>query len=142
MKPARPALDLPASEQHLLHGAVGEICDAISLIGMRDCGVEYVPAALDRGFHELTWGAAFRIGAASLAISWAEDELGDPFRISISEASRLADLDTAVPQEVSAVPPWNSVIGAKLHAIAVHTYQSNYWSGKWYAVPWGIELQF
>lgn len=135
---------LPDQELERLAAVRGARVTAIRLCAMRDCGEEFGEPA-PSGISGVTWGVVLTCASGELAISWSDDDVGDPFRIGLIEPNRLLLIDSLVQQDVSAVPPWSGYIGSVVDSYEILSYQSNYAvqpsDATWHSVPWGILLR-
>lgn len=137
---------IPESEFHRLDWCIGRTCVALRLCLMRDADVEYTsddPA----GLFELTWGVILDFAdAPSLGVTWTQDALGNPNRLSLIESEALRAVDSMVTQNASACLPWSSIIGWPCRSVRAYTYRSNYGhspsGGAWHDVLWGLQFEF
>jgi hypothetical protein len=126
----------------MLQAVLGKTCNRIDFVGMEGCEEGYPPSSGERDFHEVTWGLVAELGGSSLGVTWTQDRHGDPNRIAIVDGGSLRGLGSAVAQDVSSFRPWSELLGSKLVSARVHTYETNYRTGRWYSAPWGLELGF
>lgn len=131
---------IPEREFSRLEAVRGGRLAAIELLAMRDCGETYEErrdAAV--GLAAVTWGVAFRFDEASFVTSWAEDGLGDPFRVACLDPASLQGIESLVPQDVSVLLPWSGLVGRRLEYADLLTYADDDADR---SVAWAVRLVF
>jgi hypothetical protein len=139
-------LAIPAEELKTLSSVLKRECISVALLLMRDCGEEFT-GETSAGFAEVTWGLSIAFeGRGELILSWEQDSLGNPNRISVKPMSFFQGVASCLTQVVSDLDPWRRYVGSTLDHFAILSYESNYarppGHHTWHPVAWGVDLRF
>ena len=105
------SLAIPTEELRSLNAMLKRTCVSVALLPMRDCDEEFT-GETTAGFVEVTWGLSLAFGAREqLILSWAQDHLGNPNRVSVQPPSFLQGVASCLTQVVSDLDPWSRYVG-------------------------------